>query len=258
LRLAHFIKFVMPAITRSKTRQLIDKMNGTDPYYSRYLKTIKQSGSASKVEKFESLLQREQTPDIEELFRSVIDLHQESEMKRSQDNGLHILGDIMYKALSQVRSYLSKCPDPNDSTKVMKFNTTTFMNSWRNNAKPGGNLSDDTTPEAKILRKFVVDKSPGKAKDPKYVQERYDRYKAWLTIYDDRCRLVHGGLDQMEAQDMWNALKKIRHQIESGEAALTDKKLTQFALDAVDEVETHKFQKDGEVIKLRNGPEIIP
>jgi hypothetical protein len=177
----------MPAITRSKTRQLIDKMNSTDPYYSRYLKTIKQSGSTPTVIKFESLLKREQTPDVEELVHTIIDLHQESEMKRSQDNGLHILGDIMYKALSQVRSYLSKCPDPNDSTKVTKFNTTTFIDSWKDNAKPRGTLSDDTTQEAKMLRKFIVNKSPGKVKDPKYVQERYDRYKAWLTIYDERC-----------------------------------------------------------------------
>jgi hypothetical protein len=192
----------MPAITRSKTRQLIDKMNSTDPYYSRYLKTVKKSGSVPMVTKFESLLKREQTPDVEELVRTLIDLHQESEMKRSEDNDLHILGNIMFKALSQVRSYLSKCPDPDDSTN--------------------------------------------------------DRYKAWLTIYDERCRLVHGGLDQMDAQEMWDALKDIRNEIKSGEAALIDEKLTQFALDAVDEVETHKFEKDGEVIRLRNGKEIVP
>ena len=231
----------MPAITRSKTRQLIDKINSTDPYYSRYLKTVRQSGSSSIVSNLESILKREQTPDAEELVRAVIDLHQESEMKRSQDHGLHVLGDIIFKALSSLRSYLLKCHDPNDSTKVLKFNTTKFMSAWRSSGTTSEGLADDTTREA---RKFITDKCPGKAKDPEYVQAKYDRYKAWLTIYDERCHLVHGGLDQMEAQVMWDALKSIRNQIKSGEAALTDQRLMQFALDAVDEVQTQKFQND--------------
>ena len=130
--------YLMPAITRSKTRQLIDKINSTDPYYSRYLKTVRQSGSSSIVTKLESLLKREQTPDVEELVRAVIDLHQESEMKRSQDHGLHILGDIIFKALAPLRSYLSKCPDPDDSTKVIKFNTTKFMSLWKDSGKTSG------------------------------------------------------------------------------------------------------------------------
>ena len=255
--LTHSIKFVMPAITRSKTRQLIDKINSADPYYSRCLKTVRQSGLPSTV-KLESLLKREQTPDVEELVRIGFDLYQESETKRSQDHGLHVLGDIIFKALAPLRSHLSKCPDPDDSTKIIKFNTTKFMTAWRFSGRTSGGLADDTTREANILRKFITDKSPGKAKDPMYVQAKYDRYKAWLTIYDERCHLVHGGLDGMEAQVMWNALKSIRNQIKSGEAALTDQRLIQFALDAVDEVETYKFEKDGGVIRLRNGDEIVP
>lgn len=57
---------------------------------------------------------------------------------------------------------------------------------------------------------------------------------------------------------MWDALKNIRHEIKSGEAALTDPTLIQYALEAVDEVETHKFQKDGGIIRLRNGPQVVP
>ena len=244
----------MPAITRSKTRQLIDKIN-TDPYYSGYLKTVRKSGSASGVAKLESLLNCPQTPDVEELIHTVVELHQESELKRQQYHGLHILGDIIFKALSQVRSYLSKCPDPDDSTKVIKYNTTKFISCWA--AREGG-VANDLTKEANILRKFVTDRSPGKAKDPKYVQEKYDCYKAWLIIHSERCNLVHGGLDQMQPQAMWDALKNIRHEIKSGEAALTDPTLIQYALDAVDEVEKHKFQKDGRIIRLRNGPEVVP
>jgi hypothetical protein len=253
--LIYHLVFIMPAITRSKTRQLINKINSTDPYYSDYLKTVRRSGSASNIATLESLLKREQTPDIEELVRTVIDLHEESELKRRQDHALHVLGDIIFEALAPVRSYLSKCPDPSDSTNVLKFNISEFILAWKDSEV---HVDTNMTREAIILKKFITDKCPGKAKDPKYMQAKYDRYKAWLTIYDECSNLVHGGLDQMEPQIMWDALKDICNQIISGEAALTNPKLIQFALEAVDEVQTHKFENHKGVIRLRNGPEIVP
>jgi len=44
----------MSAITRTKTRQLINKIN-TDPYYSCYFKTVKQSDSTSGATKLKLL-----------------------------------------------------------------------------------------------------------------------------------------------------------------------------------------------------------
>ena len=102
--------------------------------------------------------------------------------------------------------------------------------------------------EAIILKKFVTDKCVGKVKDPKYVHANYDRYKACLTIYDEYCNLVHGGLDQMGPQMMWDALKDIRNQIISDEATPTNPKLIQFALEAVDELRMPKFENDKGVI----------
>ena len=154
----------MPPITPSIICQLINKIN-TALYYSYYLKTVKKSSSASGVAKLESLLNHFQTPDVEDLVHTIVELYQESELKR-QYHGLHILGDIIFKVLSQVHSYLSKCSDSDNSTKVIKYNTKKFISYWT--VQEGG-IANDMMKEANILRKFVTDKSLGKVKDLKYV-----------------------------------------------------------------------------------------
>jgi len=88
----------MPAITRYQTRQLVDKIK-TDPYYTRAINNI-QKHKTPAGKNLEILLNRDNTPDQEELLRAFVEVTQDFDKKMTQDHGLHCLSDIIYKSLA--------------------------------------------------------------------------------------------------------------------------------------------------------------
>ena len=101
----------MPAITRSHTRKMIEDLK-TSPYSIsvRNLAKIEQPKVSAKLEK---LLNREDTPETQEITHTLLELSDRSmrakrrvDTERSMVNGLHTVGDILYKCLTPVRKHI--------------------------------------------------------------------------------------------------------------------------------------------------------
>jgi hypothetical protein len=100
---------------------------------------------------------------------------------------------------------------------------------------------------AQIIRDFISSKAPKKAKDPKYMEDHYKRWKAWILMYNERCTLVHGGFEEMEnPQEIWDAPKYIEQDMRGDVAMFSDPTWPQYVLDAIDEMRTYKFVVAGD------------
>lgn len=221
----------MPA-TRSQAREIINHLK-TEPYYIAIHNRVK-AKHPKNATKIEELLTRKITPPHQDIMKALAEVAEASmnhadqlEREKAQMHGLHILGDILYKCLSNVRKYIFE---------KTKMRTSAFITSWVNHG-----IDDDTTEEAKILAAFVRDQAKEKAKIPSYFQNLFDRYKAWLRMYAERCYLVHGGFDDMTAQQIWESLQNIETQLNSGAVYFLDPTWKRYALEAVTDMRHFKF-----------------
>ena len=221
---------VMPP-RRSHTRELIDHLK-SEPYHIGIHNRIKVSHPRNGA-KIDELLNRKITPPQKVILRALVEvteavMNENDEVRRekSQMHSLHIFGDILYKCLSPVRKHIFE---------KTKQRTSEFIKSWN---KKG--IDDDTTEEAKVLGEFVM-KAKQKACDPCYFRTHFDRYKTWLQMYAKRCHLVHGGFDDMTSQEIWNSLKKMEVEVNSGVADFPDAKEKKYALQAISEMRNFKF-----------------
>lgn len=242
----------MPPITRSRTRKLVDDLK-TAPYYSRDLAAIKKHKTPS-VAKLEALLERQETPDLEELVGTLLKIGAELGSQINQNQGLHILGDVVFKSATGLRGYI-KDNSKNKCGRQLK-GTQEFMNAWINEGIVG--LDDDTTLQADLIRDYIKDKYPTKAKNAKFVKDEYEKHKAWMQICFDRCNLVRGGIDGMPAQVVWDNLKNMAADLESGKADFLYPAWTQYALDAIEEVKVFKYKMSGGKVTTITGDPIIP
>ena len=135
--------------------------------------------------------------------------------------------DILYKCLTPVRKLIY--------AKTRKT-TSVFIDSWQQR-----NIDDDTTEEANILAAFIKEGAQKKAIDTSYFQTRFQKYKTWLRMYADRCELVHSGFEDMEPQDIWNTLKGIESDVNSGAVTFKDPDWKNYALEAIADMRIYKF-----------------
>ena len=198
----------MPPITRSHTRELVNHLK-SEPYHIGIHDRIKVAHPTNGA-KIDELLNRKITPPQKEIVRALVEvteavLNENDKARRelSQIHSLHIFGDILHMCLGPVRKYIY------DKTKMR---TSDFINSWADKG-----LDDNTTPEAKLLAAFIM-KAKKKAQNPSYFQEHFDRQKTWLYLYTKRCHLVHGGFDDMTSEQIWNSLKVMESEVNSGVA----------------------------------------
>ena len=164
--------------TRSQARKIVDHLSSA-PYPTAVLARAKIKAPVA-VAKFEQLLKQETTPPPEELLDAVLQINVESNPIPNQENGMHIIGDILYEVTSTFRKWMT--------AKGYEYaNTSAFFNRWKQNGGSTG-YSNDTTLEAVRLREFV-DETENQSENAK--TQRYLQIKAWMRMYHQRCTLVH-------------------------------------------------------------------
>ena len=84
-------------------------------------------------------------------------------------------------------------------------------------------------------------KAKKKAQNPSYFQEHFNWQKTWLYLYTKRCHLVHGGFDDMTSEQIWNSLKVMESEVNSGVADFPNAKEKKYALQAISEMRSFKF-----------------
>jgi hypothetical protein len=236
------LDIIMPATTRSQTRTQLNHLKNA-PYPIDFLTRIK-SKYPKNHENIQDLLNREITPPPETVIDGIIEvaqncmdendklqncMNENDKLKQqiAEFRAFHTLGDILYKCLTSVRKHIY-----NNNKK----NISTFMEGWEING-----IDDDTTEEAEILKDFIKQGAKTKAKDASYIKKRFERYKTWLKMYADRCNLVHSGFDDMAPQAIWDALKDIERDLNSGTITFENPDWKQHALEAIADMKTFKF-----------------
>ena len=98
-----------------------------------------------------------------------------------------------------------------------------------------------------MLMDFVRILAKKKAKDSTYLKHHFQKYKVWLQLYAERCRLVHDGFDDMTPQKLWNTLVEIEGEVNSGTLTFSDPTWKMFVLEAISDMRCFKFDlKDSE------------
>ena len=228
----------MPAITRSQARKIVDHLSSA-PYPAAALARAKIKAPVA-VAKFEQLLKQETTPPSEELLDAVLQINVESILILNQENGMHIIGDILYEVTSTFRKWMT-------AKGYVYANTSAFFNRWKQNGGSTG-YSNDTTLEAVRLREFV-DETENQSENAK--TQRYLQIKAWMRMYHQRCTLVHKSLNYKSHQEEWNSFNSIEADVTSGRTTFSDEDEKKFAIDAIQQARRDKFKrKDGSWIAM--------
>lgn len=221
----------MPAITRSQTRAQLDHLKNA-PYPIDILARIK-SKYPENHGKIQNLLNKEITPPPEAIIDAIMEIAgncmdevDEVKKQNAQFRAFHTLGDILYKCLTPVRKHIYE---------KTKKNTSAFIGSSEEKG-----IDDDTTEEADILKEFIK-QAKNKAKHPSYIETHFQRYKTWLRMYAKRCELVHSGFDDMEPQDIWNALRDIERDVNSETIVFENPDWKDYALKGIMEMRICKF-----------------
>ena len=229
----------MAPITRSQARKTLDH-HKSSPYHAAFIAKVK-SEFPHATDKLENLLEREKTPDVSEILDSYRNLvstvmkeYDKVTQRQNESEGLHVMGDILYKSLTPLRKYIFK----NTS---LSQNTSSFIKSWEDEGVDG--VNDDSTVQANIIKNFIKKDAPKKAQDTKYLQASSERWKTWLMYYQ-RCELVHGGLDEMSPQDLWDNLKLIEEKVNSGNLRFKHINWQGYAIQAIHDLRSFKFEPD--------------
>lgn len=167
---------------------------------------------------------------MEELDAKIGSLHESI----SKYHGLHLMGDILYKSTTPMRALLVE--------KGYK-NTSDFIDSWIEHSGSGHELSDNAA-EAEIVRERIRKDAPKKSQTKPFMDRHFQKWKSWLLMYHSRCQLVHSGLDEMDSQALWDALKMIEKRVQTGEVSFERPEWTKYALEAIRETRTFKFKID--------------
>ena len=237
----------MPAITRSQTRSLLNHLKNA-PYPVDFLTRVKSKYPQSH-EELKDLINTEITPPPETIIDAIIDIARncmdENDLLNQQNGQIrafHALGDILYKCLTPVRKHIY------DKTQKT---TSAFIDSWQRI-----DIDDDTTEEAKILTEFIKKGAKNKAENYSYFQARFQRYKTWLRMYAERCQLVYNGFDDMEPQEIWNALKDVETDVNSGAIIFENEDSKRYALEAIADMRLYKFDWKNNRWEDKNGNKI--
>jgi hypothetical protein len=211
--------------------------------------------------KLEELLERDITPPQNDVADSLLDIaesllakyqdletnYQGLKATAAQNRTVPLIADIVYKASKHLRKYIS------DNT-VTHLNTTNFIRAW----ETAGGISDNTTPQADLIKMFIINNaSQYNANNPQYLQYEFEKYKAWLCMYAERCNLAHSGYDDMSSQKLWEALKKIEADVKSGKAIFSNQTWPRFALAAIENMREFKFMISGGIIRAKKDNSVI-
>ena len=233
----------MPATTRSQTRRQLEYLK-TNPYPTSFLARTK-AKYPDRTAKIEELLEEKVTPEPEYITKELINIalkFEEETKEISVHRGLHLLGDIIYKSLTPMRKYIKDRTSPKQSV-------SEFIREWGL-----GNIDDDTTPQAIIIQDYIKSDAPKKSRNSKYLQKEFNKWKAWLQIYAARCELVHDGLEDMSGQQLWDALKGIEEEAKNDKVTFADPTWKGYALEAIQEMQSFKFQMSNGARILRGEP----
>ena len=218
----------MPPVTRSQARKLVDDVRAT-PYTSRALARLKKLDRADDLIR---ILEREETPEPFEIVQELFKVTDSLSETLSQNSALQRAGDVVFNASVAIRKYIRDNTFP-------KQDTTAFIKSWIKNSKDSS-LDDDTTPQADIIRRFIAEKESQKSPTLKSQAEAYYKYKTWLTIYSERCNLVHSLQDRSD-QEIWNMLKKMEQDIKDEKVTFPNPEWVRHVLSAIQDVRDFKF-----------------
>jgi len=236
----------MPPVTRSQARKRLDDVRAT-PYASKTLARWKKHAQADDLVR---LFDREDTPDPWEVIDEFFKVHNSMSEKLSHHSGLHHTSDILFNASVVVRKYIRDNTSP-------KQDTTAFIKAWMSEAK-SGSLDDDTTPQADLLRRFIAEKESKKSPTPESQAEAFRKYKMWLVLYDERCKLVHGGLQDKSDQEIWDVLKQVEQDIKAEKLTFSKPDAPRYVLEAIQDVRNFKFIITDESITTKSKIPIKP
>ena len=98
--------------------------------------------------------------------------------------------------------------------------------------------------QADLIKSFIKKDAPKKAQDAQYLQANFERWKTWLLMYYERCELMHDGLDEISPQELWNTLKFIEKEVNSGKANFKYPNWQRYAIEAIHDMRSFKFESD--------------
>ena len=184
---------------------------------------------------------------VMELAHELLDITDEAERTIRRHESIHKMGDVFFRSLTEIRKYIKATE--NFKGQGVGF----FVQSWNEYA---GGLDKDDGPHGNVIRDFINSQNKRRnRRSLRSTEKEFGKYKWWLTIYAERCELVHSGLDELPGQQLWNFIQRLKRDINDG--ILEFGKGKEWALVSLQELVVDKFYEKKRVWRFKKDDALV-
>lgn len=123
----------------------------------------------------------------------VFDEHGKQKALIQSWTSLHLLGDVVHEALTDVRGAIR------NSREFAGIRIGDFIHDWR---QCSGSINDDNGCRGVFIRTFISKKYPRACPNKSKIDERFEMIKGWMLFYAERCDVVHLDFKSLSEQEL--------------------------------------------------------